>query len=196
MPSRTGNFIPRDRAFALNVPTFAYLFVCLLIAPFSEAMRRALRRARRARSAVSTLESINDGFVAIDSDGRELTRRIARPRSTALGSARPGSARMRDAVFPLSIGVLSRPRLRKAAGDAVAVEFEHRDGGAGGSRSRAHPPRVAVWRSTFATSPSASWPNSRWPKARNACACEQGAKAGLFRQRPGDRPEHVVLGVL
>ncbi len=121
-------FIPRDRAFALNVPTFAYLFVCLLIALFSEAMRRALRRAEAsAERVVSIVESINDGFVAIDSDGRATYVNRAAEEYSAR-QRQTGSARTRDAVFPLSIGGAVEARLRKAAGDAVAVEFEHRDG--------------------------------------------------------------------
>ena len=44
-------FVPPDRAFAFNVATFAYLFVCLLIALFSEAMRRACAVPRPAPSA-------------------------------------------------------------------------------------------------------------------------------------------------
>ena len=117
-------FITPQRAFALDVSAFAYVFVCLLIAGFSEAMRRALRRAEAsAAQVVSIVDSISDGFVALDGEGRCVYMNPA-AEQLQLAHRQDFDAATRSEFFPLALGGPDDIRLREAARAGEAVEFE------------------------------------------------------------------------
>src|SRR5690606_26904753 len=60
-----------DRAFRFDSGTAAFLFACVALSLFSEMARRArLRAATSAQQVVSVVESIADGFIAVDSQWR------------------------------------------------------------------------------------------------------------------------------
>jgi signal transduction histidine kinase/CheY-like chemotaxis protein/PAS domain-containing protein len=113
-----------ERAFRFDTGTVAFLFVCLALAMFSELARRArLRAATSAQQVVSVVESIADGFIAVDSRwictylnraAEELSRReLELTPETTLWD-----------VFPLAENELAASQIRQAATLRETVEFE------------------------------------------------------------------------
>jgi len=116
--------LDEDRAFGFDTGTAAFLFVCLALAMFSEIARRArMRAATSAQQVVSVVESIADGFIAVDS----------RWRCTYLNRAAEGLSRRELEltpettlwdVFPLADNDLAAAKIRQAATLRETVEFE------------------------------------------------------------------------
>jgi PAS domain S-box-containing protein len=121
-------FVSSQRSFMFSVPAFTYLFVCLAIACFSEAMQRALRQAEAsAAQVVSLVESITDGFIAIDRQGnctymnpaaKEFHRVQGRAHAMHRGAG----------LFPYSTGATAEAKLKTAQTEQVPVSFEILDG--------------------------------------------------------------------
>ncbi len=117
--------IPSEKAFVPNAGAFLYIFICLAVAGFSEAMRRARRRAKAsADRVIAIVESLDEGFVALDRDNRvaymnraaeELTRQH---RYESLGTVQGG-------LFPLMLGQLAESKLKQAASERITVDFEN-----------------------------------------------------------------------
>jgi PAS domain S-box-containing protein len=113
-----------EEAFRFNAATVAFLFVCAALAIFSEVARRArVRAATSAQQVVSVVESIADGFIAVDS----------RWRCTYLNRAAENLARREleltpDTtlwdVFPLASNDVAAAHIRQAAAIRETVEFE------------------------------------------------------------------------
>jgi PAS domain S-box-containing protein len=115
---------PRDK-FVFNGTVAAYFFVCLAIAVFSEAMRQAVRQATlNARQIASILESMPDGFAALDSQrrftylnpGAHTIHMRRRPEAT-------GPPLWHE--FPPTSGTLAETKLREVEELRANVEFEH-----------------------------------------------------------------------
>ncbi len=123
-------FLPPRDAFTWSSTAFAYLFVCLTIAAFSEISRRSRQRADAdSRQLKMIVESIADGFVVVDRTWHvtymnqateEFHRHYIRTDKirTDDGSAARG-------VFPLVLGESAMNRFREAVRDQKTVEFEH-----------------------------------------------------------------------
>ncbi|MEX2113113.1 MAG: DUF4118 domain-containing protein, partial [Pirellulales bacterium] len=118
-------FISERDQFAFNGTVFAYFFVCLAIAVFSEAMKQAVRQATLSAGQVSAiLESMPDGFAALDdrrrftylNPGAQQVHRRHRPDAA-------GPPQWRE--FPPTSGALAETKLREAEERRVNVEFEH-----------------------------------------------------------------------
>ena len=117
--------IPPKSAFVPNATAFGYFFICLAIAGFSEAMRLARRRAKAsAERVIAIVESLDEGFVALDRDQRvtymnraaeELTRQH---RYQSLGTVQAG-------LFPLMLGPFAESKLKQAASERITVDFEN-----------------------------------------------------------------------
>ncbi len=116
--------LPPDRVFQFDTGTAAFLFVCIGLAVFSEMARRArLRAATSAQQVVSVVESIADGFIAVDSRWRctylnraaeELSRReLELEVDTTLWD-----------VFPLADNAPAAAKIRQAAAIRETTEFE------------------------------------------------------------------------
>jgi PAS domain S-box-containing protein len=117
-------FVPPRYAFGFNFTSVAFVFVCAAIAIFSEAMRRAIRRASaNAQQIVSIAQSITDGFVVVDRQW-QITY-MNRAAEEFNGRHRLGSlGKTSGDVFPLNLGPFAQAMLNSAAADRVAVEFE------------------------------------------------------------------------
>ncbi len=119
-----GYVLDETKAYRFDASTAAFLFVCLALAMFSEVARRArVRAATSAQQVVSVVESIADGFIAVDSRWRctylnraaeELGRReLELTPETTLWD-----------VFPLADNELAATQIRQAAAMRETVEFE------------------------------------------------------------------------
>jgi PAS domain S-box-containing protein len=115
---------PRDR-FVFDGTVFAYFFVCLAIGVFSEAMRQAVRQATlNARQIASILESMPDGFVALD----ELRRfTYLNPVAQQLHKRHQPNSTGPPAwdEFPPTSGYIADASLRQVEQQRVPVDFEH-----------------------------------------------------------------------
>ena len=116
--------VPVQDAFQINSTIFAFVFVCVSIAAFSEMSRRALRRTNaHAEQVKSIAESITDGFVAIDSQWRlKYMNRAAEEVNRR--HRRQGSDGNHSEDFPLSLAANAQQKLKQAATDRVTVDFE------------------------------------------------------------------------
>jgi PAS domain S-box-containing protein len=117
-------FIPGKSAFTLDYGSVTFIFVCVAIAVFSEAMRRARRRAESsAERVVSIVETITDGFIATDRNWKcTYMNRAAEDlshlnRYDALGMS-PWE------IFPSMAGDMAQAKLKQAATERLTVEFE------------------------------------------------------------------------
>jgi PAS domain S-box-containing protein len=117
-------FVPARNAFAFNFTSLAFVFVCVAIAIFSEAMKRAIRRARaNAQQIVSLAESITDGFIVVD--GQWRVTYMNRAAEEFNRRHRPtGSGQTPWDLFALNLGPAAQTKLRQAVADRVAVDFE------------------------------------------------------------------------
>jgi len=116
-------FVQPGTTFLFSSTSAAYAFVCLAIAISSEAMKRARRRAKSSADQVVTIvESISDGFIAIDRNGgftyanRAAAEWDRRYRLDQL-------AKTAKDFFPLTVEVVDA-NLKKAAMAGEAVDFE------------------------------------------------------------------------
>jgi PAS domain S-box-containing protein len=117
-------FVDPKTAFTFNSTVFVFFFVSLAIAVFSEASRRAVRRARaNAEQVKLVVESITDGYVVVDGAwhltymnraAEELERRY-RAQRVSQGPVD---------LFPVTSGSAARAKLETAATDRVTIEFE------------------------------------------------------------------------
>lgn len=116
--------LEKDRQFRFDTGTVAFLFVCLALAMFSEIARRArMRAATSAQQVVSVVESIADGFIAVDSRWRcTYLNRAAEELSRRELELTPDTTLWE--VFPLSENDLAASRIRQAATLRETVEFE------------------------------------------------------------------------
>ncbi len=119
-------FIPTRDVFTLNPTVLAFVFVCLAVALFSEAMKRARHRAEAsAEQIVALVESITDGFMAVDVQWRCKYMNSAAEQLNRLHCPNDADKAMASGeLFPLAIGGAAETQLRQAATDRVAVEFE------------------------------------------------------------------------
>ena len=116
--------VSSDSAFQINSTIFAFVFVCVSIAGFSEMSRRALRRAKaHAEQVKSIAENITDGFVAIDGQWR-LTYMNRAAEEVNRRHRRQGSDENHSEDFPLSLAADAQQKLKQAATDRVTVDFE------------------------------------------------------------------------
>jgi signal transduction histidine kinase/ActR/RegA family two-component response regulator len=116
--------VPAANAFEINSTIFAFVFVCVSIAAFSEMWRRALRRANaHAEQIRSIAESITDGFVAIDSQWRLTYMNRAAEEVNRRHHRHRGDGVQTDA-FPLSLAADAQQKLKQAAADRATVDFE------------------------------------------------------------------------
>ena len=187
-------FHHRARAFAFDVATFAYLFVCLVIALFSEAMRRALRRAEAsAERVISIVESINDGFVAVDGDwpctymNRAAEEYMARHRQRGVGL---GPRRAVSAVD----GRRRRGQAPQAAREAVTVEFEsYYEPWERWFEIKASPAEAGGLAIHFRDITEREAGRAGAGRKRRAPAAGAARRQGRpLGPRPGDRPAHLV----
>jgi PAS domain S-box-containing protein len=117
-------FVPAKNAFAFNFTSVAFVFVCAAIAIFSEAMRRAIRRASaNAQQIVSIVQSITDGFIVVDRQW-QITYMNRAAEEFNRRHRRGNNGKTPWDVFVLNLGPSAQTRLNSAAADRVAVEFE------------------------------------------------------------------------
>lgn len=116
--------LPEKNRFELDYGTASFLIVSFAVAAFSEAMKRARRRAESsAQRVVSIVETISDGFIATDAEWRcTYMNRAAEElshlyREDALGKA-PWE------IFPSMAGDMAKAKLKQAATERLTVEFE------------------------------------------------------------------------
>jgi two-component system CheB/CheR fusion protein len=115
---------PRDK-FVLSGTVLAYFFVCLAIAAFSEAMRQAVKQATlNARQIASILESMPDGFVALDSQ-RRFTYLNPGAHEIHMRHQPEATGPPLWHEFPPTSGTLAEARLREVEELRANVEFEH-----------------------------------------------------------------------
>jgi PAS domain S-box-containing protein len=116
--------LPRDQ-WVINGAVLAYFFVCLSIVAFSEAAKRALARAvANAQQTASILESMPDGYVAVDRQGRiSYMNPVARELRTLHRTG--GNQDPAWTEFPPTSGTIAKEKLRQAAARQCTVEFEH-----------------------------------------------------------------------
>ncbi len=115
---------PRDQ-FMFNGTVFAYFFVCLAIGVFSEAMKQAVRQAMvSARQIASILDSMPDGFVALD-DLRRFT--YLNPVAQQLHKRHQPDSLGPPAwhEFPPTSGEIAADSFRQVEQQRAPVEFEH-----------------------------------------------------------------------
>ena len=113
-----------EEAFRFNTGTAAFLFVCIAIAVFSEMARRArVRAATSAQQVVSVVESIADGFIAVDSQWRCTYLNRAAEQLARHQVALDTDTTLWD-VFPLTENELAAAKIRQAASIRETVEFE------------------------------------------------------------------------
>jgi PAS domain S-box-containing protein len=117
-------FVQEKSRFVLDYPTVTFVTVCLAVAAFSEAMKRARRRAESsAQRVVSIVETITDGFIATDRQWKcTYMNRAAEElshlyRQDALGKT-PWE------IFPSMAGDIAQAKLKQAATERLTVEFE------------------------------------------------------------------------
>ena len=117
-------FIPAKSPFSLDYGSVTFILVCVAIAVFSEAMKRARRRAESsAERVVSIVETITDGFIATDRHWKcTYMNRAAEDlshlnRYDALGMS-PWE------IFPSMAGDMAQAKLKQAASERLTVEFE------------------------------------------------------------------------
>jgi PAS domain S-box-containing protein len=114
---------PED-AFRFNAATVAFLFVCTALALFSEVARRArVRAATSAQQVVSVVESIADGFIAVDSRWRCTYLNRAAETLSRSQSELTADTTLWD-VFPLASNDVAAAHIRQAAAIRETVEFE------------------------------------------------------------------------
>lgn len=116
--------LEHERSFRVDTATVAFLFVCLALAMFSEIARRArMRAATSAQQVVSVVESIADGFIAVDSRWRcTYLNRAAEELSRRQLELMPDTTLWE--VFPLAENDLAAAKIRQAAALRETVEFE------------------------------------------------------------------------
>lgn len=117
-------FIPAKSPFSLDYGSVTFILVCVAIAVFSEAMKRARRRAESsAERVVSIVETITDGFIATDRHWKcTYMNRAAEDlshlnRYDALGMS-PWE------IFPSMAGDMAQAKLKQAATERLTIEFE------------------------------------------------------------------------
>ncbi len=116
--------VPSERAFTFDSGTAAFLFACVALALFSEVARRArLRAATSAQQVVSVVESIADGFIAVDSQWRCTYLNRAAERLSRHQFDLDAETTLWD-VFPLAENELAATKIRQAASIRETVEFE------------------------------------------------------------------------
>ncbi len=118
-------FIHERDKFVFTGTVFAYFFVCIAIAVFSEAMKQAVRQAKLSAGQVSSiLESMPDGFAALDQQrrftylnpGAHQVHRRHQPHAV-------GPPQWSE--FPPMSGAVADAKLREAEERRENVEFEH-----------------------------------------------------------------------
>ena len=116
--------IPEENRFRFDTSTAAFLFVCVALAVFSEMARSArLRAATSAQQVVSVVESIADGFIAVDSQWRcTYLNRAAEQLARKEVDLTPDTS-LWD-VFPLADNELATAKIRQAATIRETIEFE------------------------------------------------------------------------
>ena len=102
-----------------------YLFAGVLIAWITAALQRTRTRVEQAqREAVTILESVSDGFVALDDQFRftylntAAERMTGQPRRESLGKTL-------WEVYPATVGTLAEREYRRAMTERVPASFEH-----------------------------------------------------------------------
>jgi len=116
--------VPEDRRFLPNAETVAFLFVCISLAVFSEVARAARRRAETsAQQVVSVVESIADGFLAVDGNWRCTYRNRAAEGLSRHTGELDSTSTLWD-VFPLAESEAVAVQIRRAAAERETVEFE------------------------------------------------------------------------
>jgi PAS domain S-box-containing protein len=114
----------RDR-FVFNGTVLAYFFVCLAIAVFSEAMKQAVKQATlNARQISSILESMPDGFVALDSQ-RRFTYLNPGAHKIHMRHQPEATGPPQWHEFPPTSGALAEAKLHEVEARHANVEFEH-----------------------------------------------------------------------
>jgi PAS domain S-box-containing protein len=117
-------FVPEADRYLVNWGTAAYFLGCVAIAILGETTRRARRRAATsAQRIVSLVESIPDGFVAVDERWR-CTYMNRAAFELAHQSPDLGVGALLWDAFPLAADDASRAKIREAAAARQTVEFE------------------------------------------------------------------------
>lgn len=117
-------FLPAKNRFVLDYGTVTFLLACLSVAVLSESMRRARLHAKAsAERVVSIVESISDGFLAVDAHGRCTYMNRAAEELSRLDRQKAEGQRPEE-LFPLIADGLAQAKLRRAVIERVTVEFE------------------------------------------------------------------------
>lgn len=117
-------FIPLKYRFVFDAGTVTFLVACLSIAALSEAMRRAKRRAAAsAERVVSIVESLGEGFLAVDKHGRCTYMNRAAEELSQL-DRQDAHGRRPEEVFPLIADTPAKAQLHRAAIERIKAEFE------------------------------------------------------------------------
>jgi PAS domain S-box-containing protein len=117
-------FVAPHRAFSINAATYVYFFICALVAVIGEAMKRTRRRAESSAEEVAAIvESINDGFVAVDDQWRctymnRAAHAVARRHQHGANSATDVE------ILQLFHGADAEGLLKRAADERTTAEFE------------------------------------------------------------------------
>ena len=116
-------FVQPGTTFFFSSTSAAFAFVCVAIAVSSEARKRARRRAKSSADQVATIvESISDGFIAVDRQGdftyanraaAEWNQRYRQDQLTQTAND----------FFPLTVDVVDA-NLKQAASVGTAIDFE------------------------------------------------------------------------